>query len=307
MSRDLDDDRPRRSWPNDDDGPPRSNGLATAALVLGIVSLCLGVLTGIPAIICGILGLSRSSETRTGQGPAIAGLVLGGLGTLWTALSLLLLLPAVSKVREAAARAKDANNLKQNALAVLNDEAVNHDRLTPPFARDRDGEPNRGLSWRVGVLPYLDQDPLYRRFKLNEAWDSPANRPASQTVVLPYLSANDPPDNQTRFRVFVGPGTLFEDSPEWREKASVGRIRDGAANTLMAVETADRVPWAAPQDIPYQPGGPLPALGHPSRRVFLAMMAYGSVRSVNKAISPQVLHALITRAGGETLPADWDQ
>jgi hypothetical protein len=305
MSRDDDyDGRPR----SEDDRPPRSNGMATAALVLGILALC-GGLTGIPAIICGILGLSRAKQAGgTGQGSAIAGLVLGALGIVLVVPAVLigLLLPAVQKVREAAARTHDVNNFKQVGLAVLNHEATTR-RLPPPYVLGPNGDPNRGLSWRVGLLPYLEQDALYQRFQLDQPWDSPANRPLSQTVVPQYLSAVDLPDNQTRIRVFVGPGTLFEDSPEWQTKPSLGRIKDGASNTLMAVETGDKVSWAAPQEIPYQPAGPLPALGHPDRNVFLVMMADGSVKSLKKNISPTILHALISRNGNEALPPNWDQ
>ncbi|HEY1376417.1 MAG TPA: DUF1559 domain-containing protein [Gemmataceae bacterium] len=203
-------------------------------------------------------------------------------------------------------RTYDMNNFRVVGLAVINQEVMTR-RLSPAYALGPDGEPNRGLSWRVGLLPYIDDDALNRQFKLDEAWDSPANRPLSRTHLPVYGSAADPPDDQTRIRVFVGPGTPFEDSPEWRRKASVGRIRDGVSNTLLAVETAERVPWAAPQDVPYQPDGPLPALGHPSRNVVIVLMADGSVRPLKKPISPAVLHALITRDGGEQLPANWDQ
>jgi hypothetical protein len=75
----------------------------------------------------------------------------------------------------------------------------------------------------------------------------------------------------------------------------------------MVVEAADTVPWAAPKELPYQPGGPLPSLGHPDRSVFLVVMADGSVRTLRKTVSPTVLHALITRNGNENLPANWDQ
>jgi hypothetical protein len=302
--RDLDD--PRDFDDADSNRPTQSNGVATAALVLGIVSLCIGWLAAVPAIVCGVLGLSRSKVTGTGQGSAVAGLVLGGIGMVVPFVLMAILLPAVQKVREAAARTHDVNNFKQVGLAVINQEVTNK-RLPPPYVVGPDGTPNRGLSWRVGLLPYLEQDALYLRFKLDQPWNSPANSPMSQPVVPQYLSVIDPPDNQTRVRVFVGPGTLFEDSQEWQTKSSIGRIKDGASNTLLAVETADTVPWAAPQDIPYQPGGPLPALGHPTRNVILVMMADGSVKTVKKTISPVVLHALITRNGGEALPVNWEQ
>jgi len=64
----------------------QSNGMAVAALVCGIISFfCLGLLLGIPAVVLGFLGLNKSKELGgTGKGQAIAGIVLGGLATLWS-------------------------------------------------------------------------------------------------------------------------------------------------------------------------------------------------------------------------------
>jgi Protein of unknown function (DUF1559)/Domain of unknown function (DUF4190) len=301
------DNRRRREDDFDDrvpSGTGGSNGAATAALVLGILSIvCGGPLLGIPALICGALGLSRSKQTGTGQGLAIAGLATGGVGCVLGIISIGLLIPAVQKVREAAARAHDSNNAKEIALALHNFNDANQGRLPGPFVVDKNGKPNRGLSWRVAILPYVEQDSIYRQFKLDEAWDSPANKTPSQMIVRQYLSTDDLPDNQTRFRAFVGPGTAFEDDTLGIPRS----FPNGTSNTLLFVETADRVPWASPQDIPYQPGGPLPALGQPNHPMFLIAMADGSVRSVKKAISPQVLHALITRNGNKPLPLNWDQ
>jgi len=67
--------------------PGGSNGLAVASMICGIVScLGLGCLTGLPAVICGHLALSRikSGRATTGRGMAIAGLVLGYLALVIT-------------------------------------------------------------------------------------------------------------------------------------------------------------------------------------------------------------------------------
>ncbi|MFO0810922.1 MAG: prolyl oligopeptidase family serine peptidase [Gemmataceae bacterium] len=99
------DDTPRRRRRVDDDDEdddfeerprPRrrrraigSNGVATAALILGILSLCLGPLAGLPAIICGVLGIAAAGRERVGRGPAIAGTVLGGVSFGLTLLAVL--------------------------------------------------------------------------------------------------------------------------------------------------------------------------------------------------------------------------
>lgn len=81
-----------------------------------------------------------------------------------------------------AARGSSAaeNNMKQIGIAIHNYASVNVDK-TPGNTYDKDGKPL--LSWRAHILPYIEQDALYRKFKLDEPWDSENNKPWSQTVV----------------------------------------------------------------------------------------------------------------------------
>src|SRR5436190_20474835 len=93
-----------------------------------------------------------------------------------------LLLPAVQKVREAAARLKCQNNLKQLALALHNHEQARGSFPAAGIALP----PNFRYSWAVSVLPYMEQDNLYRLFRLDLAWDDPLNQPATR-VELPLM------------------------------------------------------------------------------------------------------------------------
>jgi prepilin-type N-terminal cleavage/methylation domain-containing protein/prepilin-type processing-associated H-X9-DG protein len=99
-----------------------------------------------------------------------------------------LLLPAVQKVREAAARTKCSNNLKQIALAA-HGYHDSHEKL-PTGARlptDVNGVPTGGTNLWVELLPHLEQDPLYRRWNFA---DNTANGPgagAPQAQVLDIL------------------------------------------------------------------------------------------------------------------------
>jgi hypothetical protein len=66
-------------------GGGNSNGMAVAALVLGILTfVCLGPIAGVLAIVFGILGMKKAKETGVGKGMSIAGIVLGAVGTVLT-------------------------------------------------------------------------------------------------------------------------------------------------------------------------------------------------------------------------------
>jgi hypothetical protein len=283
-------------FPADYQQPPKTSGLAIASLILGIGAFCIPILPGLAAVILGVLGLSgidRSQGRLGGRGLAIAGIITGGVAMLlWLGAGPALLLPAVVKVREAANRAKSINNLKQIALAMHNYHEKNGG-FPPATVRDRTDKPL--YSWRVLLLPYLEQEALYRQFKLDEPWDSPQNRPLLESMPKVYAHPADPQPSSTHYQVFVGPGTMFEPS----RHVKIADVTDGLANTVMAVEAADAVPWTKPADLIYRPDQPLPKLGGLFSSSFNVLMADGNVIPVRTGAREQVLRALITRNGGE--------
>src|SRR6516165_8316569 len=62
-----------------------------------------------------------------------------------------------------------ANSLRNIGLALHNYQSVRKGRLPPPVVKDKNGRPL--YSWRVLLLPYLEHEPLYKQFKLDEPWD----------------------------------------------------------------------------------------------------------------------------------------
>lgn len=94
-----------------------------------------------------------------------------------------LLLPAVQKVREAAARLKCQNNLKQIALACHAYENVHG--VFPPGEIKRP----KDASWVVPLLPYLEQQALFAQYNRNAKWDEPANA----AVILTRLTVFECP------------------------------------------------------------------------------------------------------------------
>src|SRR5262249_20124770 len=94
-------------------------------------------------------------------------------------------LPGVSAVRTSANKMKSQNNLKQLALA-MHTYASSSGYLPRHAIYSKDGKPL--LSWRVAVLPYLEQVPLYRKFKLDEPWDSPHNKALLKYMPPSFIS-----------------------------------------------------------------------------------------------------------------------
>ncbi len=200
--------------------------------------------------------------------------------------------------QDAADRMRAMNQLKQIGLAMHG----YHDRqgTFPPAAlANKKGEAL--LSWRVLLLPYVDEQKLFREFNLEEPWDSPNNKKllARRPKVFEPVR-KDPGGGATFYQVFHGKGAGFEGN----RGLGVREFRDGTSNTILVVEAADAVPWTKPADVPFDPKKPLPKLGAMFDDVFLTAFADGSVRSVRKTIAEKVLRAVITRAGGEVAQLD---
>jgi RNA polymerase sigma factor (sigma-70 family) len=200
-------------------------------------------------------------------------------------------------------RDQSINNLKMIALAMHNFASRTDDTRFPPPAIRKDGKPL--LSWRVAILPYIDQQgqALYDKFHLDEPWNSPHNRTLLNQMPDVYAPVvrTDEPRGSTYYQVFTGPGALFED--ELGPKVLVD-IKDGSSNTIMVVEGGSPVPWTKPEDISYDKEKPLPKLGRQFDDGFHVGFADGSVRFVGNATDPDIVRRFITRSGGEITTAD---
>ncbi len=202
------------------------------------------------------------------------------------------------KVRKA--RAKSENNLKQIALAMHNIASMTNPPRFPAAAiRDKQGKAL--LSWRVAILPYVEQQALYEKFHLDEPWDSPHNKALLKEIPEIYVPVirSDEPKMSTYYQVFTGSNALFES----REGPTFIDILDGTSNTLMVVEAGSPVPWTKPEDITYDKDKPVPKLGRIFPGEFCAAFADGSVRFLRTSIPEQMLRALITRSSGEIIDA----
>ena len=134
------------------------------------------------------------------------------------------------------------------------EEANGH--LPPAYIADKKtGKPL--LSWRVAILPYIDQDALYRQFHLDEPWDSENNKKWANAVIAVYRSpASTAKPGMTNYLTVRGKDTVFPG----KEAITPAQITDGMSNTIMVVEANDAkaVPWTKPDDYEYdreEPGG----------------------------------------------------
>lgn len=165
------------------------------------------------------------------------------------ALVFLLILPMRSHAGPSARRAQCSNNLKQIVLALHNYHDT-YGSFPPAYVADESGRPL--YSWRVLILPFLEQKPLYDQFRLDEPWDSPNNLPLSQTEInvfrCPSDETGDPSKSPgvTNYIAVVGPGTMW---PEDRS-TSFGDFKNGTSNKLAVVEVhGSGVHWAEPRDL----------------------------------------------------------
>ncbi|MGC3966365.1 MAG: DUF1559 domain-containing protein [Pirellulales bacterium] len=91
--------------------------------------------------------------------------------------------PAVSRARLQAVEAAETVNMRQLGVALMQYENE-HGKL-PKNIVDENGNPL--LSWRVAVLPYLEQQWLYEQFHLDEPWDSEHNKPLLARIPPPFV------------------------------------------------------------------------------------------------------------------------
>jgi hypothetical protein len=192
------------------------------------------------------------------------------------------------------------------------------------------------LSWRVAILPDLGFDALYRRFRLNEPWDSPHNKALLGEMPGIYrplrLDRNTPIAAQlvrvgravdptkpgllstvpTVFSVLAGQGAQANGAQSlthfravvgpstmfWNAAGTIpADAADGADQTVMIVETSAGVPWTKPDEFLIQQGLVVSKLGAAGTGGFPALMADGSVRTLPRSLPPARLERLFTRSG----------
>ncbi|HUT90011.1 MAG TPA: DUF1559 domain-containing protein [Thermoguttaceae bacterium] len=237
---------------------------------------------------------------------AACAVLFGLLRVLWL---------AVESAREAARTSQCECRMNQIAMAFYN----YHDTygcFPPAYVPDAQGKPMH--SWRVLILPYIEQHAVYNAYDFDEPWDGPNNRklagkPFSDLFHCPSgpHMGNSP---VTDYVVIVGPHTAFPGST----CTSFDDFEDGRENTIILAEIADSdVHWMDPRDLDFHEmsfgvndkGKPSISGPHPAGP--LVVFADGiTAYNLSDRLRPETLRALITIDGGEKVVRDefeqWD-
>lgn len=206
----------------------------------------------------------------------------------------------LTPARISAQQTQQLNSLKQIALAMHNFHGV-YGYFPPQSLSSEDGK--KLLSWRVLILPYLDQAELYQKFRLDEPWDSEHNIKLAAEIPFAYSGSRNAAQNtdgKTRMQVPLhkksvfgqkGGGTSFRD------------ITDGTSNTLMVVQVPPlkAVVWTKPDDIVINAADIKASLIAQGSARFLACLCDGSARALSSKNSNETLLKLITMNGGEVI------
>jgi hypothetical protein len=208
-----------------------------------------------------------------------------------------MLLPATRSAPEASRRNSCLNNLKQIGLGLLN-YADAHGRFPPAFTTDDAG--NRLHSWRTLILPYMEQQALYKTIDLTKPWDDPANARAAHDALVVYQCPSLPGDEEdatlTNYLAVVGDDSVIR-AGESRTPEEIG---DVSRQVLMVIEVREEkaVHWMSPEDIDEE--SLLAAwsgekhLSHHSGDVTNALFADGRCHSLQPTLDPAALRAMIT-------------
>jgi Protein of unknown function (DUF1559) len=187
-------------------------------------------------------------------------------------------------------------NLKLIGLAIHNFESTHG--VIPNNVTDGDGKPT--LSWRVHLLPYLEQDELYKQFNLDEPWDGKTNKKLVEQMPAVFAPVRMKPKQKgvTFYRGFAGEGTTFEPG----QRITFASFTDGMSNTIGVIEAGEPCIWTKPDDLPFDPKKDVPKLGGEFDGAFHVLLMDGSVQKGNaKKVDADMFKLLVQRNDGRVI------
>lgn len=198
--------------------------------------------------------------------------------------------------------------MKQLALAVANYHEVNGS-YPPAYEIGPDGRPWH--SWRVLILPYIEQNELFREYDFCEPWDGPNNRKLADRMPRIYAlhEMHQPGNVEANYLVVVGDETVWPGA----NTRSHAEVTDAPSETVLMVENLGAgVHWMEPRDLSFseiafnRPNGISSQYNDPA-----VAMVDGSLYRLTTDLSPATLRGLMTIRGGEKLsfhgPGGWQR
>ena len=211
---------------------------------------------------------------------------------------------AINQAREAARATTCRGNFSQIQIAFLNYHET-YGSFPPAYLTDDDGKPMH--SWRVLILPFIDQIDVYEKYDFNEPWDGLNNRQLANSInnmrfrcPSSSLDKNSP---LTEYVVIVGPQTAFPGS----RSTSLNDMTDGPENSITLVEiTNSDIHWMEPRDLSFEEMSFVvndpskPSISSPHWRGPAVVFADKiTAYRLDESLRPETLKALTTIAGGE--------
>lgn len=198
------------------------------------------------------------------------------------------------------------NNLKQIGLALWTYHDV-HGELPPAYFADDEGVPTH--SWRVMLLPFLEEQGLYDQYDFSKPWNSTDNLKLAELMPEVFRCPGDQSEFvtvTTTYVAVVGKETAWP----FAESRSDSDFRDGLSNTLVVIESRNsRTHWMAPRDSSFSLFVPVDESG---RTQFTSAahesgfyVVYGDIRVefLPSQMSCDELRAMLTIAGDEPVTA----
>jgi uncharacterized protein (TIGR03067 family) len=193
----------------------------------------------------------------------------------------------------AIAETRTRNNLKHLGLAFHN----YHDtyKVFPASRGGRfHGKPKEGeppCSWRVAILPFIEQNDLFEQYHSDEPWNSEHNLTLLEKMPEVYRRPGDAATSTvTGYVGFVGENTALGNS----EPKRIRDMIDGTSNVVLLVEAKTKTPWTKPEDCPLSEISKFGLLGNDTLQ---ALMADGAVKSFQPLSEESIRHAAIINDG----------
>jgi hypothetical protein len=183
-----------------------------------------------------------------------------------------------------------------------------YDSLPPTYIADASGRPMH--SWRVLILPFMEQKSLYDQYRFDEPWDGPNNSKLADQIGDVYSCPAEHPHRAAK-NVETSYVAIVGDHTPWQgEKAlDFTAFKDGTANTIFVVEVHNSgIHWMEPRDLHVSQMAPTVNAKH-GQGISSAHGAHGSGAQVGMAdgaikflpndTPPHVIRELVTIDDGK--------